>query len=796
MLRCSAVAAALLLFASAAHAQRALSGTVTDAATGETLPGANVAVLGPDGAVVGGTATGLDGRFTVRLTRLPVDVAVRYLGYETMRLHVTAETPGEVTVALLASEAALGEATVVADEDPAVVLLRRVIARVRAQRAAVGPYAVTAYQRTTVFAPGGRVQGVAEGSSEAFWIPGTGWRETVVATRRTANLGAGSAAPGGVAAGLQDLLAEDLDVAGHRLMGPTHRDALGTYRAAITGTSGLDGRLVVELTVRPVRATASAFEGTLQILFDTADVLAADLRPGASFLFPPPVEVTSARFRQQYVPVAADSSLWLPADLRSELAIGFRVEGLLSADPFRVEETIQLSGYRVGAVAPDSLAGGPAVRRAARLDSLALDAPGVAPPLTRAEAEAYAAGDSLGAIAEVLVFRGPLAAIARRSVRINVGGAPDSTAAVPAFDVTPAPVLAVNPAEGARVGAAVALRAGPLRVRPMAAFRTADRGVTLGADADLTLARWPLARRGTARLSLVGSALDGVARRVVPNAPPTLFLGGRGGYYATRQASAGMRLSLDTLGEVRQGAFLSFDTEAALDLRYVVERASGFDTPAPDRLAFPADGSFTTQSLRLDAAVGTLDEPLGLLPVRAVRLTAETGTGSGRGYTRADLTLDGRMVTFGRRRVLPAALDVRLAGGVSGGGLPPFRQFALEGVAWGPAGSASGLTAFGALRGLTDVPPAGDRYVLAAYEHSFRTLPFEILGLRSLARRQVNVLVHGAHARTWGGPLAHTRGHHEVGVSMSGLLGGLRLDVTQRLDRRATVVGAGVARVF
>ena len=171
-------------------------------------------------------------------------------------------------------------------------------------------------------------------------------------------------------------------------MGPTHRDALGAYRAAITGTSVLDGRLVVELTVRPARATASAFEGTLQILFDTADVLAADLRPGASFLFPPPVAVTGARFRQQYVPVAADSSLWLPADLRSELAIGFRVEGLLSADPFRVEETIQLSGYRLGALAPDSLAAGPAVRRAARPDSLALDAPGARPPLTAAEARA------------------------------------------------------------------------------------------------------------------------------------------------------------------------------------------------------------------------------------------------------------------------------------------------------------------------------------------------------------------------------------------------------------------------
>jgi hypothetical protein len=375
---------------------------------------------------------------------------------------------------------------------------------------------------------------------------------------------------------------------------------------------------------------------------------------------------------------------------------------------------------------------------------------------------------------------------------VGVDGSADSTAAEPAVGAGFAPAFEINPAEGLRVGAAIPLRAGPLRVRPLAAFRTADRGVTLGVDAELTLAR-----SGNARLGLVGGALDGVARRVVPNAPPTLFLGGRGGYYATRQVSGGARLSLDRLSMIRQGEFISFDTEAEIDVRYVVETASGFDTPTRDRLDFGGPGaSYTTQSLRLGASVGTLDEPLGLLPVRALRVTAETGARGGLGYTRADATLDGRIVTFGRRRVLPAALDVRLAGGVSSGDLPPFRQFALEGVASGVDGSGTGLTAFGALRGQTDVPPAGDRYALAAWEHSFRTLPFEVLGLQSLVRRQYNVLVHGAHARTWGGPLAHTRWHHEVGVSLSGLFGGLRLDVTQRLDRRQTVFGVGVARVF
>ncbi len=793
MIRLLLLVALVASLAPAAHAQRALTGTVTDASTGETLPGATVSVLNAAGAVVGGTATGLDGRFALRLATVPADVAVRFLGYETARLRVTAETPGDIRVALEPADAALGEVTVTAGEDAGPALLRRVVARVRAQRAAVGPYAVTAYKRTTLFTPTGDVRGVAESSSEAFWIPGTGWRETVVASRRTSNLGPGGAAPGGVAAGLQDLLAEDLDVAGHRLMGPTHRDALGTYDATITGTSVLDGRLVVELAVRPKRVTASALVGTLQVLFDTADVLAADLRPGASFLFPPPIEVTGARFRQQFVPVAADSSLWLPADFRSDLSIGFRVEGLLSAEPFRVEETIQLSGYRLGAVAPDSLAAGPAVRRAARPDSTRLAEPGVAPPLTAQERDAYARGDSLGAVSDILVFHGPLARIARRSIRVSVGSPSDSTAAERRFAIGFEPVLAVNPAEGVRLGLEVPLRAGPVRLIPMAAFRTADRGLTLGADLAVRLARI-----GPARLDAVGSVFDGVGRILVPHAPTVPIFGGRGGYYHSERVGGGFRLEAADLGTIRQGEFITLDTEAYVDLRYGTETASQFDTLAPDRFELGVDpfaGSYTVQSLRLDAGLGTLDEPFGLLPQRAIRVTAETGARGGLGYSRADVTLDGRIVTFGRRRVLPAALDVRLAAGASSGDLPPFRQFALEGVVpipfLGPA-----LSSFGALRGQTGVPPAGDRYALVAYEHSFRTLPFEVLGLSALARRQYNVLVHGAHGRTWGGPLAHTRWHHEVGVSLSGLFGALRLDLTQRLDERRTVVGVGIARVF
>lgn len=72
----------------ALHAQtaRSLNGTVLDGATGDPLVGANVAVLDAEGAVVGGTSTNPDGRFSLRVEALPVELAIRYIGYETQWL--------------------------------------------------------------------------------------------------------------------------------------------------------------------------------------------------------------------------------------------------------------------------------------------------------------------------------------------------------------------------------------------------------------------------------------------------------------------------------------------------------------------------------------------------------------------------------------------------------------------------------------------------------------------------------------------------------------------------------------
>ena len=778
-------------------------GTVTDAATGAPLVAANVAIVGPDGAVVGGTSTNAEGAFSLRLAAFPATLAVRFLGYETDRLGVEDSTAMPLRFALAPDAEALGEVVVRAGENPAVTLMRRVIYKTRLARDRLGPYAVTAYARTTIRAPDTSIVGITEAVSDAYWSPEAGWREVVVASRETANLREGAGA-GAVAEGLVDLLAADVEVAGHRLVGPTHPDALRVYDVLITGELSLDGRRVVEVSVEPFARTSSAFVGTLQILYDTADVLAADLRPGPAFLFPPPLRVEGVRFRQQYVPVSADSSLWLPAGLQSEIGVGFRVDALLTADPIQIGRTAQFSDYRLGARAPDVFAEGESVRRAPEAADDRLGAPGVAAPLTEDEEEAYVAGERLGSPEEAFVFHGPLAPLARRNIRVSSASRDDSSGGgePPPWGVSISPLGAVNPAEKVRLGAEAAVRVGGLRATPRVAYRVADAGLSFDTEVALPVgtidAGW-----GSPALTLVAEAADDVQRRIAPSAPDLSVYGvdGRGGYYASRRVAAGVTATARDLGTISDGGFTQFDVEAEASLRFVAETASTYEADRifdggldRDVLQF-GFGSKTVRSLRLNGALGTLDEPLGLIPRRAVGVTAEWAPSAfgGPAFWRADAVLDARVTTFGQRRVLPAALDLRLSGGVSGGDVPAFRLYAVE-HALGDKGVAG--TTFGALRSRTDVPEAGRRYGMLAWEHSFRTIPFEIVGLDGLTQRAYNLILHGAHARTWGGARAAEAWHHEVGLSLAGLLGVLRVDATVRLDAPGAVLGLGLTRPF
>lgn len=65
--------------------QRVITGTITDASTGEPLPGVNVILKG----TVTGTSTGIDGKFTLTIPDKPATLLITFTGYKTLEVPVT-----------------------------------------------------------------------------------------------------------------------------------------------------------------------------------------------------------------------------------------------------------------------------------------------------------------------------------------------------------------------------------------------------------------------------------------------------------------------------------------------------------------------------------------------------------------------------------------------------------------------------------------------------------------------------------------------------------------------------------
>lgn len=110
-----------------AQAQRVISGTVTDSATGETMVGVTVKVLEKSGL---GTATDSKGRYSLRLPdNKPYTLEVSFVGYQQQKRTVNAKS-GRVDFALKASPKYLETVVVTATRTPKLLKDAPIVTRV------------------------------------------------------------------------------------------------------------------------------------------------------------------------------------------------------------------------------------------------------------------------------------------------------------------------------------------------------------------------------------------------------------------------------------------------------------------------------------------------------------------------------------------------------------------------------------------------------------------------------------------------------------------------------------------
>ena len=805
---------------SPAAAQTTVRGTVTDADTGAPLPSANIQVAG----TYQGTITNADGAFSLQVETLPAALVVRYIGYETVRRQI-AEPPAEpIRIALHPSTLEMDE-VVVTGENPADRIMRRVIERKQQWRAQLETYRAEAYNRFTVANDTGIVS-IVETQTQAFWDKEEGMREVQTAKRQTANIDIDDALP--AALFVTNLYDDNIDIGGHSLMGVTHPDALQHYDFTLDSTRAIDGQVVYDIDVEPDGRLRSAFTGRVAVLDSAYALLEADLRPNRSFVFPPPVRDYRVHLTQQFSNFGR--AFWLPVDLRAEHEINVAFTGLISLPPIRINQVSRLSGYETNVPLPDSL-----YRRdervvmdstaRTRIDALAaqpierdtLAFVGSSVPLTVAERRAYRQIDSTATMERAFAPRGPLGRLVRARMNDDAddrpsGGGPATAQASGEYlggvDIERQlrPRLWYNRVEGLHAGAAFQID-------------IEDRFMVEGLGGYNTSAASPLnwnygvrtgLRLGPARQTrLVGTYRYGVDRRyrspIYGRIANTIWTLGGGldyfDYFGNERVRVGIERELDALEST---VTLRFNNER----QFAVARTTSYDLFGRDRLQPPNpaidDGMLRSLSVHLD--VGETMPQLGVFGENHLRVAIEHSNtewlSSDHDFTRFHAQLDAHIETFFQRRLLPNALDVRFVGGTFTGTLP-VQRFGIVDASWRP------FSVFGALKTLANRPYQGEQYAGVFWEHSFRTVPLELLGLYGLAEQGYNILLHGGHGQTWisearqaellqrGLPIADSDGmHHELGLSISGLFGAFRLDVTKRLDAPGFTVGLGLARLY
>ncbi|WP_169577927.1 DUF5686 and carboxypeptidase-like regulatory domain-containing protein [Salisaeta longa] len=775
-----------------------LTGRITDARTGAPLTAATVQVQD----TYTGTITNAEGRFELRVDSLPVTLVVQHIGYKTLARRVT--TPGPHALTLQPTRVALPELTVTGPNF-AENIMRKVIRQKRSWWPRLETYAVEAYNRFTIRNDTGIVS-IIETQTRAFWKQGEGFREVMRARRQTANLAIDGAVP--AALFVANLYADNITLGGHRLVGVTHPDAVDRYRFRIDSVRVRDGQRVYDLRVTPASGLMSGFRGTISVLDSTYAMIAADLRPSAAFRFPPPLQAFDVRMQQQFD--AFGGPFWLPVDFRASMRIKVGLSALLDVPPVRVRQVSRLSEYRVNGPVPDSLFAQPqravATRapRAAAIDSMRADTLRMgAVPLSRAEQRAYTQIDSSDTLEDAFQPTGPLARILEIRNEVARVSAVDTAASGP-VNLGFEPSLWYNRVEGGHLGGRATMEAGPVQVAAGGAYNTSRTGPT----------RWTY--EGRASLDVGATTQVGGTYRygIDPRFPSDPY----GRFITSISALLGESDYYDYLGNERWRATVTQQLSpwnAELRARYNHERhfpvarttsydLLGVDEPFPPN---PPVARGVLQSVDLRARWASEDNvPLGFGGQKRVKVLVEHAPAAWNparfSFTRVRGSVTWRFETFFPRRFLSNTLDVRFSGGTFRGTLPLARFGIVE-------GGIDGFTPFGTLRTLDGQPYQGEQHAAFFWEHNFRTVPFELLGWRAPAAANYNVILYGAHARSWVGTerLQNLRArgitlpvpngwHHEIGVSLSGLFDLLRIDATWRLDQPAFSLGVGAARLL
>ncbi len=782
----------LLLFAAVGQvwSQITISGFIWDQETSEPLVAANIQITGS----YRGTISNDDGKFRIELQQLPDTLIISYIGYETQKIILNTRPDQELHISLKRTLIEMPPVVVIA-EDPAIEIMRQVIKRKKIWRDALKTYQAKAYSRLVLENDSGIVS-IAESISETYWDREKGLRELIKSKKQTSNLSEEENLA--IASYIPNFYDDDIEEQGYKVIGPTHPDALEYYDFKLEKVRYLDDKDVFTIRVIPASKLQPTFEGTIEVLDSTFSLLAVNLKPGSTILYPWPIKEWNLQYRQQFSNFGR--IYWLPVDYRVEGSIKIGLTGLQFPRIYYKRIT-GLTDYQINIVLPDSLY---RQKDFLTVDSLTLKDPTLFTerqaliPLTRREEVAYQTLDSTMTLSKAFKPSGFLA----KMIEVRVEGDRDNKEKKSGkFFAQFSPQAWFNRVDGLHAGLKYNPRISEhLTINLLAAYKTSLKrgGYTTGLE-------YYINTKNPARFKIAYSSDTDIRGgdsktyfRTLASLAPLLAAADYFDYYWNKSLMFESAMPIGFLNSVITARFKS-------EKHSSVRKQTDFNLLGSDfKQRFnPQIEPGNLRSIGLQIRYGDAYIPFGVVGQKRLEFSVEHSSpslfSSDYDYTRYSFGADLSLNTWLKRRLLPMSLDVHVAAGFAQGKLPLQKFYTID-------SGLLGFSPFGTLRTLASRPYEGEKYAVIFLEHNFRTILFELMGLDYLTRNGIGIIIHGAAGQTWISKdrlenltfKIHyaDRLHQEVGLSVNGLFNMFRVDITQRLDRNETFIGFGLSRFF
>ena len=321
------------------YAQYVIHGIVTDQSTNLPLPYTNIYIQDS----FSGTTSNSEGDFSLKIPRIPATLVVSYIGYETQKIRIGDERKRKYKIALNPTTIEMQRIVVTADqEDPAIGIMKKVIAKKRTWIDRLKSYKAMAYTRTCI-ENDTCIVSISESISNLYWDFEAGSREEFVARnscRQVSYLAEFS--PG--SKNLLNFYHDDLMLLQHRFVGPTHPQALKFYDFKLADVRSLDGKAVFDIHVLPKSKLQPLFRGRISVLDEDFAMLEVDLKEAGNISFATMLRSFQGHYRQQFHNFGTD--YWLPIDSRVIEAIEMDM-GLI-AFPRGIQKKIsRISHYQI-----------------------------------------------------------------------------------------------------------------------------------------------------------------------------------------------------------------------------------------------------------------------------------------------------------------------------------------------------------------------------------------------------------------------------------------------------------------